>query len=86
VFGLLLHIALLVLLFQVLQGPAVILVIPLAIVGSSLAESVLQCFLLLYYLHRRIPLDEGMQRLQRRRLSKSSSYGSFLMLVEYLVE
>ncbi len=72
VFGLLLHIALLFLLFQVLQGPTIILAIPLAIVGSSLAESVLQCLLLLYYLHKRIPLDEGMRRLQRRRLSKKA--------------
>jgi hypothetical protein len=66
---LLLHIALLFLLFQLIQGPAVILAIPLALVGSSTTEAVLQYLLLFYRLHRRIPLDEGMRRLQRRRLS-----------------
>jgi len=69
-FALLLHIALLVLFFQALHGPAIILAIPLALAGSAMAESVLQAALLFYRLHRRIPLDKGMQRLQRRRLSK----------------
>jgi putative peptidoglycan lipid II flippase len=70
VFGLLLHIVLIFLFFQVLQGPAIILAIPLAMVGSSMAEAVVQSLLLFYRLHKRIPLDEGMRRLQRRRLSK----------------
>ena len=74
--ALLLHIALLFLLFQVLQGPEIILAIPLALVGSTLFEALLQFLLLFYYLHKRVPLDEGMKRLQRRRLSKKQSNSS----------
>jgi putative peptidoglycan lipid II flippase len=75
-FALLLHIALLFLLFRVLQGPAIILAIPLALVGSTLSEGLLQSLLLFYRLHKRIPLDKGMQRLQRRRLSKERAIPS----------
>jgi putative peptidoglycan lipid II flippase len=75
-FALLLHIALLFLLFRVLQGPAIILAIPLALVGSTMSEGTLQLLLLFYRLHKRIPLDKGMQRLQRRRLSKKAGVPS----------
>jgi putative peptidoglycan lipid II flippase len=76
IFALLLHVVLLFLLFHVMQGPVVILAIPLAIAGSCTAEAALQYLLLFYRLHKRIPLDEGMRRLQRRRLSKKQAYRS----------
>lgn len=69
-FALLVHVALLFLLFQVLQGPAIILAIPLAMAGSCTAEALLQALLLFYRLRKRVPLDEGMRRLLRRRLSQ----------------
>ena len=72
-FALLLHVALLYLLFRVIQGPAIILALPLSLVGSSTVEAVVQALLLFYRLHRRIPLDEGMRRLQRRRLSQAQA-------------
>jgi putative peptidoglycan lipid II flippase len=76
-FALLLHVALLFLLFQVIRGPAIILAVPLALAGSCTAESVLQYLLLFHRLRKRISLDEGMRRLQRRRLSKKQKLGTF---------
>lgn len=73
VFALLFHTALLFLLFQVIHGPAIILAIPLSLVGSSTIEAVVQALLLFYRLRKRIPLDKGMRRLQRRRLSKEKA-------------
>jgi putative peptidoglycan lipid II flippase len=70
VFALLLHVALLYLLFHIIQGPAIILAIPLSLVGSSTVEAVVQACLLFSRLRKRILLDEGMRRLLRRRLSK----------------
>ena len=76
VFALTLHVALLFLLFHVIQGPMIILVIPLAIAGSCTAEALLQYLVLFYRLRKRAPLDEGMRRLQRRRLSKKQACGA----------
>jgi putative peptidoglycan lipid II flippase len=75
-FSLLLHMILLFLLFYVIQGPAIIFAIPLAIAGSCTAEAVLQYLLLFYRLRKRVRLDEGMRRLQRRRLNKKQAYGT----------
>ena len=75
IFALLLHVALLFLLFHVVQGPLIILAIPLAIVGSCTAEAMLQSLLLFARLRKRLALDEGMRRLQRRRLSKKQVCG-----------
>ncbi|HLG66214.1 MAG TPA: murein biosynthesis integral membrane protein MurJ [Ktedonosporobacter sp.] len=67
IFALLSRVSLIILLLQLLKGPLVILAIPLALAGSASAEAVLLCVLLFYRLRKRITLDKGMQRLQRRR-------------------
>ena len=67
-FALASRVSLVILLLHWLQGPWVILAIPLALAGSASAEAMLLCLLFLYRLRKRISLDQGMQRLQRRRL------------------
>ncbi|MDQ6661032.1 MAG: murein biosynthesis integral membrane protein MurJ [Chloroflexota bacterium] len=53
-------------LIHVLSTSRIILAIPLALAGSSLAESLLLAFLLFRYLRKKVKIDRGMLRLQRR--------------------
>ncbi len=54
-------------LLHVLQGPTIILAIPLALAGAATVEALLLSTLLLLRLRRKVNQDAGMVRLQRRR-------------------
>ncbi|GAC1488669.1 MAG: murein biosynthesis integral membrane protein MurJ [Ktedonobacteraceae bacterium] len=55
-------------LFHLLSPSFSILAVPLSSAISSSTEALLMCILLLFRLRKRLKLDQGMQRLQRRRL------------------
>jgi putative peptidoglycan lipid II flippase len=66
-FAVLVRLGLILLLFELLQGPLMILAIPLALAGSATAEAVLLWFILSVRLRKEVKGDRGMQRLLRRR-------------------
>lgn len=69
IFALTARCGLILLFFNIIPGPLLILSIPLALAGSATAEALLLSLLLLLQLRKRVKLDKGMVRLQRLRMA-----------------
>ncbi len=72
IFSLVSRYGLIVLLLNIMNGPFVILAIPLALAGSTTAEALLLGLILLWQLKKKMKTDKGMLRLLRRRLYKNT--------------
>ncbi|GAC1358586.1 MAG: murein biosynthesis integral membrane protein MurJ [Ktedonobacteraceae bacterium] len=67
IFALAARYGLILLFLRLLHGLYIILAIPLALSGAATAEALLMCVLLLLRLRKKVTLDQGLTRLQRRR-------------------